>query len=185
MWASTVIAELATRGFPRDTWVPGASLCSSRWLCCVGFSCLFFPNLMLVSANHSVGHHSPSHRDGKPKGGCWSAFINCIARPDNTKECPSVSLIFFSPSVWRKKCWWSRSGMVSSPVLCKETKNCSRSCSSLFLSCFPFGRCSPLCWLTKNVSGLFCLQLLMLLNWQSGWFLGKSSWKCEFYFEIS
>lgn len=115
MWVSTVMAELATRGFPRDTWLPGASLCSSKWLCCVGFSCLLFPNLMLVFANHSVGHHSPSHRDGKPKGRCWSAFTNCIARTDNTRECPSVSpILFFSPSVWRKKCWWSRSGMVSS-----------------------------------------------------------------------
>jgi len=36
---------------------------------------------MLLSVNHCVGNHNPSHREGESKGRWWSAFTNSIARP--------------------------------------------------------------------------------------------------------
>lgn len=58
IWVSTVIAELATRGFPRDTWVPGASPCSSKWLLC-GFLLLAFSKLNVCLCKPLCGAPQP------------------------------------------------------------------------------------------------------------------------------
>ena len=130
IWVSTVMAELPTWGFPRDTRVPGASLCSFTVPRVFLLLSIYpFPHVTLVSVDHSVGNHSPTHRERQPKGR-WSALTNCIARPDNPAECPSVSLVLFSLHQHgeRRVDYWgggSRRGTVSSSapgcILCKET----------------------------------------------------------------
>lgn len=126
IWVSTMIAERATWGFPRDTRVPGASLCSFTVPCVFLLLSFYpFPHVTLVSVDHSVGNHSPACRERQPKGR-WSAFTSYIAKPDN----PSVSLVLFALHQHRERNvdYWDggcRSGTVfsSAPgsILFKET----------------------------------------------------------------
>lgn len=70
IWVSTVIAEPATWGFPRNTWVPGASPCSFT-LPHVFLLLSFypFPHITLVSVDHSVGTAAlPTGRDSQKAG---------------------------------------------------------------------------------------------------------------------